>query len=130
MGPRGLSGFFQVVRNFIASSPVNLPLVALITSKIAAMPSQPPTAKKFGDRLSPYSRFHAAMKAWFCGRVAGGRVVRRADDAQGRVAHVGQLLVGGEIDGAETGLMPGLADAEIAHRLHDRGRLLAGDTKM
>ena len=32
-----------------------LPLVALIMSKIAAMPSQPPTEKKLGMTASPYS---------------------------------------------------------------------------
>ena len=41
IGPRGLFAVFQLVRNFIASSPVNLPLVSLIRSKIADIPSQP-----------------------------------------------------------------------------------------
>jgi hypothetical protein len=68
-GPRGLSGFFQVLKNAIASSAVNLPLVALTRSKIATIPSQALTDRKSGVALSPYSRFHAARKASFAGRL-------------------------------------------------------------
>jgi len=48
---------------------VNLPFVALTTSKIAAMPSQALTVRKFGMALSAYSRFQAARKVSFAGRL-------------------------------------------------------------
>src|SRR6516165_8422864 len=55
--------FFQSLKNAIASSAVNLPFVALISSKIAAMPSQASTDRKLGMAFSAYSRFQAARKA-------------------------------------------------------------------
>src|SRR5215472_11844755 len=66
--PRGLSGLFQFLKNAIASSAPNLPFVALIRSKIAAMPSQASTDRKLGMALSVYSRFQAVRKAVFAGR--------------------------------------------------------------
>ena len=69
IGPRGLSGFFQFLKKSIASSAVNLPLVAFTRSKIAAMPSQPLIDRKLGVALSPYSRFQAARNASLPGRL-------------------------------------------------------------
>src|ERR1700722_5469320 len=64
------SAVLQFPSGFIASSPVNLPLVALIRSKTAAMPSQPSTERKSGVALPAYSLFQAARKALLAGRSA------------------------------------------------------------
>src|SRR6202051_3141786 len=68
--PRGLLAVFQLVRNLIASSPVNLPLVSLIRSNTADMPSQPCADRKSGVALPAYSLFQAARKALLAGRSA------------------------------------------------------------
>src|ERR1700730_7647974 len=68
--PRGLLAVFQLARNLIASSPVNLPLVSLIRSKIADMPSQPCADRKSGMALPAYSLFQAARKALLADRSA------------------------------------------------------------
>ena len=113
IGPRGLSGFFHFLKNAIASSPVNLPLVALIRSKIAAMPSQPSTERKSGIALSPYSLFQAARNALLAGRLPRDRIGAGGDQAERHVAHVGQFLVGQQILRRDD-VDAGLAQAEIA----------------
>src|SRR5580704_7829705 len=69
IGPRGLSGFFHPLKNAIASSAVNFPCVALTRSKTATIPSQALTDRKLGIAVSAYSRFQAARKASFAGRL-------------------------------------------------------------
>src|SRR5260370_33702694 len=70
IGPRGLLAVFQLDRNLIASSPVNLPLVSLIRSNTADMPSQPCTDRKSGMAWPAYSLFQAARKALLAARSA------------------------------------------------------------
>src|SRR5207245_3667672 len=53
-------------------------------------------------------------------------VVVSGDDTQGDVAHALELLVGGDVAGADE-LDPGLVQTEVAVGLHDGGRLFAGD---
>src|SRR5205085_12656950 len=69
IGPRGLSRFFPPFKNAIASSAVNFPCVALTRSKTATIPSQALTDRKLGIAVSAYSRFQAARRASFAGRL-------------------------------------------------------------
>ena len=59
------------------------------------------------------------------GRVGRRRVVAGGDQAERRVAHVRQFLVGDEVLGRDD-VDAGLAQPEILDRLHHRGGLRAG----
>src|SRR5208282_1167155 len=121
IGPRGLSGFFHFLKNSIASSAVNLPLVALTRSKIAVAPSHASTDRKSGIELSPYSLCQAATKASLAGRGIGAG----GDDAERGIAHVGQRLVRQEVL-RRGDVDPRFAHAKIPDRLDQRRRLRVG----
>src|SRR5215469_12533094 len=94
IGPRGLSGFFQLLKKSIASSAVNLPFVAFTRSKIIAIPSQPSTEKKSGIAVLtiPGRQKSGVRRPLGCDRVGS-----RGHQPNGRVVHLRQFLVGQEV---------------------------------